>query len=83
MQRTTITLSDPLAEVVRREAQRRGTSVSALIRTLVAEALGAGADRPRDIPWAGLFDDPEMVPAARLDDTLEAEWADAVDRDRG
>jgi hypothetical protein len=42
-----------------------------------------GADeKPREIPWAGLFHDPDMIPAARMEEVLEREWADDLDRDR-
>ncbi|MFQ5742442.1 MAG: CopG family transcriptional regulator [Acidobacteriota bacterium] len=80
MKRTTITLPDELAEFVSREAHRRQTSVSALVRDLIARGLAL--DSPREIPWAGLFEDPEMVPAARIDDELGQHWADDIDRDR-
>ena len=82
MRRTTITLSDDLAELVAREAQRRRTSVSEVVRTLLAEALGGSDERPREIPWAGLFSDSEMPAAERVDEALAERWADDIDRDR-
>ena len=82
MKRTTITLPDELAELIAREAQRRRTSVSDVIRTLLAEALGGSDDKPRTIPWAGLFSDPEMPAASHLDEALADGWADDIDRDR-
>ena len=80
MKRTTITLPDELAELVSREAHRRQTSVSGLVRDLIEKGLAL--DSPREIPWAGLFEDPEMTPAARIDDELGQHWADDIDRDR-
>jgi hypothetical protein len=38
------------------------------------------APEPRDIPWAGLFNDPGMIPAERLDEALANGWADDIDR---
>jgi 3-deoxy-D-arabino-heptulosonate 7-phosphate (DAHP) synthase len=40
-------------------------------------------EKPRTIPWAGLFHDPDMVPAERIDDELAEHWVDDLDRDRG
>ena len=82
MKRTTITLPDEMAELVAREAQRRRTSVSEVIRTLLAEGLGGSDEKPREIPWAGLFSDPEMPAAVRVDEALADRWADDIDRDR-
>ena len=82
MKRTTITLPDELAELIAREAQRRRTSVSGVIRTLLAESLGGSDEKPREIPWAGLFSDPGMPAAERVDEALADGWADDIDRDR-
>lgn len=82
MKRTTITLSDDLAELVALEARRKGTSVSGVVRDLVERGLTGSAERPRQIAWAGLFSDPEMAPARGLDAALAEGWADDLDRDR-
>jgi Arc/MetJ-type ribon-helix-helix transcriptional regulator len=82
MKRTTITLPDDLAELVAREAQRRRTSVSEVIRTLLAEGLGGSDEKPREIPWAGLFSDSQMPAAEHVDEALREQWADDIDRDR-
>lgn len=82
MRRTTVTIPDDVAEILAREARRRDTSVSALVREFIEEGLDLTQDRPRAIPWAGLFDDAEMVPARHLDDELKRHWADDIDRDR-
>jgi Arc/MetJ-type ribon-helix-helix transcriptional regulator len=83
MRRTTITLPDDLADFLGSEARRRQTSLSDVIRQLIVERLTGTAGKPREIPWAGLFNDPEMVPAERLDEALAGQWADDIDRDRG
>jgi hypothetical protein len=64
MTRTTITLPDDLNALLKDEARRLETSVSEVIRTLVTRALVGSEEKPREIPWAGIIDDPDM-PAAR------------------
>ena len=83
MKRATITLPDELAELVDREAVRRQTSFSEVVRQYIVQGLSGSEERPREIPWAGLFHDPDMIPAERLDEELAKHWADDLDRDRG
>jgi len=83
MKRATITLPDDLADLVDREAQRRQTSFSEVVRQFIVRGLSGDDEKPREIPWAGLFADPKMAPAERLEDELAAHWADDLDRDRG
>jgi len=83
MKRATITLPDDVAELVDREAARRQTSFSEVVRQYIVKGLSGSGDKPREIPWAGLFNDPGMIPAERLDEELSAHWADDLDRDRG
>jgi hypothetical protein len=82
MKRTTISLPDDLAELVDGESRRRHTSVSEVIRGFIVQGFTGSPEKPRDIPFADLFDDPES-PAERLDEILAQGWADAIDRDRG
>jgi Arc/MetJ-type ribon-helix-helix transcriptional regulator len=82
MKRATITLPDELADLVDREAQRRQTSFSEVVRQFILLGLSGSEAKPREIPWAGLFQDPDMVPAERMDEELAAHWADDLDRDR-
>jgi Ribbon-helix-helix protein, copG family len=82
MKRATITLPDDLAALVDREAQRRQTSFSEVVRQFIVRGLSGSKEKPREIPWAGLFHDPSMIPAERLDEELAAHWADDIDRDR-
>lgn len=82
MKRTTITLSEDLAELLDHEARRRRSSVSAVVRQLLTEGLVGTAERPREIPWAGIVEDPGGPPARDLDDVLAREWADDLHRDR-
>jgi predicted transcriptional regulator len=79
MKRTSIALPDDLATLVQHEAQRSATSVSEVIRDAIAKTyLG----RARKIPFAAICDDPEMTPAAHMEEALEG-WIDDIDRDRG
>jgi len=52
---------------------------------LVHELVSISRPPPklRDIPWAGLVDDPEMVAGEWSEGELGRGWADAIDRDRG
>lgn len=83
MKRATITLPDDLAELVDREAVRRQTSFSEVVRQYIIQGLTGSDEKPREIPWAGLFHDPDMVPAERIDEELAEHWANDLDRDRG
>lgn len=83
MKRTTITLPEDLADLVAREARRRETTISALVRQLIADGLGSDETEPRVIPWAALFHDPDMISAEHLEDALAQGWVDDIDRDRG
>lgn len=80
MKRTTVTLPDDLAALTRREAERRKTSVSEVVRTALDHELRPGGRR--EIPWAGLVEDPELAPARELDRELSASWADDIAGDR-
>lgn len=71
MKRVMITLPDALAERVAREARRRQTSFSEVVRQFIVEGFSGSAGKPREIPWAGLFHDPDMVPAERMDEELD------------
>ena len=82
MKRATITLPEELADLVDREARRRQTSFSEVVRLFIVQGLSGSKEKPREIPWAGLFHDPAMIPAEKLDEKLAARWADDIDRDR-
>jgi hypothetical protein len=82
MTRTTISLPNELAERLRLEAERRGTSVSEVVRTLVSVGLGIGMGARRRLPFAAIVDSAALPPASALEERL-GDWADAIDRDRG
>jgi hypothetical protein len=83
MRRTTVTLPDEIAEMLDSEARRRRTTISEVVRQLVVQGFSGSPEKPRPIPWAGLFHDPGMIPAEHLDQILQESWADDIDRDRG
>ncbi|MBI3925923.1 MAG: ribbon-helix-helix protein, CopG family [Armatimonadetes bacterium] len=82
MKRTTITLPDDLADIVAMEARRQGTSVSGLIQQLVRQSLMGTPERRRQIPWAGIFHDSEMIAGDQVEQALAESWPDEIDRDR-
>ena len=79
MKRTTVTLRDDLSTALEREAQRRRTSVSAVVRDAVSAHLGLGGG-PRTLPFAGLGTSDHRSTARDFEAILEAEWA--LDRNR-
>jgi hypothetical protein len=80
MKRTTISLPDDLAARLEREAERRRTSVSEVIRWLAVRHFGL--DRPRDVPFASLGRSGRTDVSSRADEFLSAEWRDAIAHDR-
>ncbi len=79
MKRTTISLPDELALALEREARRRGESVSALTRQVLAERFGL-AGGARRLPIRNLGRSGRSDTSARIEELLAAEWRD--DRDR-
>ena len=82
MKRTTIAIPDDLSELVVHEANRQGISVSEWIRRAIRNTILGGTSSSRPIPWAGIFEDPDMVRGRDVDERLEKTWADDIDRDR-
>jgi len=80
MTRITITVPEPLAAVLSREAERRGRSVSEVVRTVLAKGLGVGDVEPRPLPFAGVGRSGHRDTARRAEEVLEREWGS--DRDR-
>ncbi|TME98888.1 MAG: CopG family transcriptional regulator [Chloroflexi bacterium] len=85
MKRTTISLPEDLAGILEREARRRRTSVSEVVR--IALASHFELDKPRELPFANLYSSGHTQDAANLEELLATEWgpaleADAYGRDR-
>lgn len=83
MTRRTISLPEDLSALLKDEARRKGTSVSEVARNLISEGLLGSEEKPREIPWAGIIDDPTMPAARDMEEYLAETWADAIQRDRG
>jgi hypothetical protein len=82
MKRTTVSLPDGLADCLAAEATRRHTSVSDVVRAALIEHFGL--DKPRDVPFAGIWDSGGVGPhAADLEDWLAANWSNDIARDSG
>lgn len=73
MHRITISLPEALAATVADEAERRGTSVSELVRGAIARAFG-GADDPPALPFAALGRSGTTTTARDAEDILAKEW---------
>ena len=79
MKRITISLPDDLAARIEREATRRQTSVSELIRTAVIDHLGL--NRPREIPFAGIGNSGHGHLASQMEELLAETWANDIEAD--
>src|SRR5207244_2340747 len=77
MMRTTITLPDDLAAVVAREAQRRRTSLSQVVREALIAHLAVGGEEHRKLPFARLGRSGQRHTARDIETILEKEWAGA------
>ena len=75
MKRTTIALSDELARLVVREAKRRDTSVSEIVRGALARHLGVTPGEVRALPFAGLGGSGHRRTARDAEKILAREWA--------
>jgi len=73
MKRTTIAITDELAIALEAEAQRRGESVSAIVRQALEEHLPASGRNRRELPFAavGSSGDSPSDMASNVDEYLE------------
>jgi hypothetical protein len=80
MKRTTVSLPDDLVDALERAATRSRTSVSEVVRRMLAAQLGmiAGGDRP--LPFANLGRSGQRHVARDAEALLTKEWT--PDRDR-
>ena len=76
MKRTTIKLPDELDSQLRREAKRRGVTISELTREAVATHLGVDDPNrpPRRFLAAGAMNSGEPDLAHRIEEILAEEW---------
>jgi metal-responsive CopG/Arc/MetJ family transcriptional regulator len=75
MTRTTVSLPDDLATLLAREARRRETSVSDIVRRAVETFLGASGER--SLPFAALGRSGRRHTARDAEKILTAEWGNA------
>ncbi len=80
MKRTTISLSDDLAQALNREAQRRRASASEVTRLALTQYLGLEQDQPRELPFADLGRSGHRTTARDMEQLLEQEWNDVPGR---
>ncbi|HEY5617390.1 MAG TPA: ribbon-helix-helix protein, CopG family [Vicinamibacterales bacterium] len=76
MTRITVSLPDDLATLLAREARRRETSVSDIVRRAVESFLGASSERPA-LPFAALGRSGRRHTARNAEKILTAEWGHA------
>jgi hypothetical protein len=75
MKRTTISLSDELANALHREARRRRIPASAIARDALARHLGiADGAAPRQLPFASLGRSGYRTTAQDAEELLSVEW---------
>jgi Arc/MetJ-type ribon-helix-helix transcriptional regulator len=80
MKRTTVTLPDDLLEALERAARRGHTSVSEVVRRLLAAQLDMIAGGERSLPFANLGRSGQRHVAAKMESLLAEGWS--PDRDR-
>ena len=76
MKRTTVSLPGDLATLLVREARRRETSVSDIVRRAVESFLGA-SDDVRELPFAALGRSGRRHTARDAEKILTVEWGHA------
>lgn len=85
MNRITVSVTEEMEQAMRREARRRGCSVSALVRAGMGEHLHMviEPDQRREIGFAALGQSNQPSVAERAAEILAEEWGDPYfDRDR-
>lgn len=80
MKRTTLSLSDELADALMREARRRSVSASEVAREALAQHLKLNSDGPRELGFAALGNSGHRTTARDMEDLLAREWHDAGGR---
>jgi predicted transcriptional regulator len=75
MRRTTISLSDELADALEREARRRSLPASAIARDALSDYLGIGrADQQRELRFAAIGRSGQRTTGRDMEELLEREW---------
>lgn len=79
MKRTTLSLPDELATLIEREARRRETSVSEIVRRALVRYFERDKLGPREIPFANLGASGFSTTARDHEAVLREEWGRARD----
>lgn len=77
MKRTTIVLPEELAILVTREARRKATSISEVVRQALTAHFGLSHGKQRRIPFAAVGRSGERHNARDMEDILAREWGGA------
>lgn len=78
--RVTISLPEDLAELLTREARRRGESVSAFVREAIEAYVRGETAEPRELPFVGIGRSGKKHTARNAEAILAREWGRARDR---
>ncbi len=73
--RITISLPEELAEVLTREAKRRGESVSAFVREALESYLHGAEPGPRELSFVAAGKSGKKHTARNAEDILAREWS--------
>ncbi len=81
MKRTTISLTDELADALERESRRRSLPHSAVVRDALSEHFGFGSPGDqRNLPFAAVGRSGHRTTARDMEALLAAEWEGRVGR---
>jgi Arc/MetJ-type ribon-helix-helix transcriptional regulator len=75
MKRTTVSLTDDIAQALDHEVRRRHSSASEITREALAQHLRL-VDGPRELPFAALGRSGHSTTARDMEQLLEQEWDD-------
>lgn len=81
MKRTTVKIPDELDARLRKEAELRGTTVSALVREAIERYLPLGDGERRNLSFIGMFEGPGDNAAERAEEILRSIYAEKLDRE--
>ena len=83
MKRTTVTIPDELAHALEREARRKDTSASDVVREALTAYLGMTPGVERALPFIGIFESEDHTLSEQIGDFVAARLADHVEREHG
>ena len=75
MRRTTILLSEDLADQLEYERRRRNQSTAAIVREALTEYLAGGTSSPKPLAFVGLGRSGYRDTSEKVEEILAREWA--------